>query len=265
MLFRRGFDLHSVDAVGACAIFSVMAHSKHWVLRHLLREYPLSLQIQDIQWSSTWIWVRLTSEGYPLTNITRGYRLIHRYVGRGVPLNVSDSVAIGKSSVLYLAASIGFVTAIDDLLSIGIDIETKVCGEGTALAIAVAYGHLDVVKYLTRRGAKIFHGCGDTGEGVMAAARGQKEVMQWLLVDRYTDQSKITSANPNADNQDRQVGKWKGVIQVKLSLKWEWKQRRAETMLEYAARFQTIMKALEGEVVKPIVEDERRRRRRIER
>ncbi|KAI0437067.1 ankyrin repeat-containing domain protein [Xylaria telfairii] len=256
MLFRRGFDLHRMDTRGVCAIFTVMAHSKHWVLRHLLREYPLSLRIQHIQWSFPWILNRLGSDKYALSNITRGYRLIHRYVGRGVPLDVSDSVATGKSSLLYLAASSGYVAAVDDLLSIGLDIETEVCEEGTALAIAAAHGQFDVVKYLARRGAQLFRGFGRAGEGVMAATRGQKEVIQWLLVNRYTDQAKITNADPNADQGDRNIREWTGVVQVRVLLKWEWEKRRAETMLEYAARSQTIMKELEGEVVKPLVEDE---------
>ncbi|KAI0909632.1 ankyrin repeat-containing domain protein [Ustulina deusta] len=251
-LLPRDDDLHRLDPYGKCAILDVMACSKHWILRHLLREYPLSLRTQDIKWSPPSVWMMLTSSRFSLTNITRGYRLIHRYLRREEPLKVSDSVAIGESSLLYLAASKGLIVAIDDLLSIGIDTEGEVCEGGTALTIAAAHGQLDVVKYLIRRGAKVFHESRGLRGSALVAAHGKKEVLQWLLVDRYTDQAKITNANPNEDEEDRQVREWTGAIQVRLSLKWEWKKRRTETMLEYAFRFQNIMIALRGKLVNPI-------------
>ncbi|KAI0531922.1 ankyrin repeat-containing domain protein [Xylaria digitata] len=214
MLFHRGFDLHRLEIDGECALFNIMESSRHWVLRHVLREYPLSLRIQDLKWSSRWIRDILISHRESLTNVTKAYRLVHRYLGREEPLKVSDSVAVGKSSLLYLAASTGHVTAVDDLLSVGIDIEVRVCDEGTALTVAAAHGQLDVVKYL----------------------------------------AKITNADPNLDMETKQVREWTGIIQIGLPLKWEWKKRRIETMLQYAKRSQEILKALRGEVMNPVSE-----------
>lgn len=83
--------------------------------------YPLSVRIQDIQWPAPCIRGILVSDRDCLANITRGYRLIHRYFGREEPLKVSDSVAVGKGSLLCMAASPGLVAAVDNLLSIGIE------------------------------------------------------------------------------------------------------------------------------------------------
>ncbi|KAI1124252.1 ankyrin repeat-containing domain protein [Nemania abortiva] len=251
MLFPRGFDLHRADIRGLCAMSDVMSYSEHWVLRRLLREYPLSLRIQDVRWSSPQTWAEHTSFPNRLGSIIRGYRLVHRYLGRGEPLRVSDSVFVGKYSLLYLAASTGLVAGVDDLLSIGIDIDVEVCDEGTALTVAAAHGQLEVVKYLVRRGAKLSNQSSGSHEGTSAwmVAYEQKEVLQWLLVDRHTDQSKIMHANADADGEDRQVKEWSGVTQAKMPLKWEWEKRRGESMLEYAERFQEIKEEFRGKVV----------------
>ncbi|KAI0103982.1 ankyrin repeat-containing domain protein [Nemania sp. FL0031] len=257
MLFPMGFDLHRANKFGLCAIFDVMASPTHGILRYLLREYPLSLRIQDIQWSSEQPWYEYTSKPNRVSNITGGYRLVRRYLGRGEPLKVSGSVFVGKRSLLYLAASGGLVGAVDDLLSIGIDPDVKVCDEGTTLTIAAAHGQLAVVKYLVRRAAKLFYQSGDSQESAFASiATYKKEVLQWLLVDRYTEQPKIASARTDVDREDRQAKEWTGVTPIRLSLKWEWTQRRRESMLEYARRLQQIRRELRGQVVSPVVETE---------
>ncbi|KAJ2983550.1 hypothetical protein NUW58_g6229 [Xylaria curta] len=195
MLFPEGFDIHRPDDGGMCAILRAMARPRHWVLRYILRHYPLSLRIRDIQWSSPYVRLAITSRYLSLANIAKG----------------------------------GLVAAVSDLLSIGIDIETAVCGEGTVLTVAAAHGQLGVVKYLVRRGAKLSHVFDCLQEAPMATD-GRKEVLQWLLVGQYTDQAKIMGSS---QEEDKQVIKWMGTMQIKVSLKWEWKQRRAETMLDY--------------------------------
>ncbi|KAI1743289.1 ankyrin repeat-containing domain protein [Xylaria scruposa] len=249
ILFPRGFDLHRVNIFGLNLIIDAMARPKHLVLRYLLGNHQLSLEIRKIQWSSPFVHFCVTSNRFCLGNITRGYRLIHQYLGREGPLVVSESVAVGKLSLLYLAASRGLVAAVDDLLSIGIDIESNISEEGSPLTVAAAHGQLNVVKYLVRRGAQILL----RTNGLQDASYEKKEVLQWLLVYRHTDQAKILNTDPNTD-KGAEIRDWAGIIQVRLSLKWEWKKRRTETMLEYAFRFRKILKSLRGEVVKPIVE-----------
>ncbi|KAI1751796.1 hypothetical protein F4782DRAFT_547347 [Xylaria castorea] len=178
LLLPRGFDLHRVHINGFCPIFDVMTCSRHWVLRHLLRDYPLSLRIEDIQWSSSVIQHTWTSNRLLLANITRGYCLVHRYLGREEPLVVSESVAVAKSSLLYLAASKGRVAAVDDPFSIGIDMEGEISEEGTAITVAAAHGQLDVVKYLARQGAKMILETSGPQDGASVAAHGKKEVLQ---------------------------------------------------------------------------------------
>ncbi|KAI0502938.1 ankyrin repeat-containing domain protein [Xylaria bambusicola] len=256
-LFRRAFDVHHLDKSGECALLNIMKSSTHRILRHILTEYPLSLRIQDLHWPSHWVRGILSFDRDSLSHVAKAYRLIHRYLGRGGLIKVSDSVAMGEYSLLYLALSTGHVAAVDDLLSIGIDIDAEFCDEGTVLTVASVHGQLDAVKYLVRRGARPFyqHRGSQVSRFASTATRGKEEVLEWLLVNRYTEQAKITNTNFSLDGEDKQVKEWRGLTQIKLPLKWEWKRRRAETMLEYANRFQKILKSLHGEIMNITSED----------
>ncbi|GAP89886.1 putative ankyrin repeat protein [Rosellinia necatrix] len=252
-LFPRGFDLYRADLADISTIFYVMQSSNHWVLRHIIREYPLCVRIHEIQWSRFKL-VQMAWDDIALANITKGYRLVHRCFGRGEPLKVSSSVSCGKDSLLYTAASRGPVTAVENLLSIGIDIETRVCEEGTALGVAIIYGQFDVVKYLVRRRANLAFGS-DIGQDCAVMTPHRKmEILQWLLVDRYTDQPKITNVNSIAGEGARDTKGWLGIMQAQVPMKWEWKQRRGESMLYYAHRFQQIKNTLAGKVINVINE-----------
>ncbi|KAL4797736.1 hypothetical protein BDV19DRAFT_387163 [Aspergillus venezuelensis] len=60
-------------------------------------------------------------------------------------------------SALCLAPSWGDLNFCRALLSAGADIEFDGHGIGSPLAVAIAYGHLEVVKYLIRAGAKMVY------------------------------------------------------------------------------------------------------------
>lgn len=246
--------LYQTDLYGVSAAHEIMACSKHWVLLYILREYSHSLRVRDIHWSSPWVRNLLNSDRLSIANVTRGYRVVYRYQGRAKPLEVSDSVAVGEYSLLYLAAAKGVVSSVEDLFSVGIDAETDIGKGETVLTVAAAHGQLDLVEYLVRRGAKLSHESRSSQGNMFLAAQEEKEVLQWLLVDRYIDQPKIMSDGPNVIDKDK-VKLWTGVTQMQVSLKWEWRKRRAETILEYASRSQEIIKALSGTVVKPIAKD----------
>ncbi|KAK5629397.1 hypothetical protein RRF57_005112 [Xylaria bambusicola] len=216
-------------------LLNIVKSPGHRVLRHFLWEHYLCI-------SSIFI-------GLPIG--FRAYRLIHRYLGRGGPLKVSDSVAIGKISLLYLAVSTGHVAAVDDLLSIGIDIDGEFCDEDTALTIASVPEQLDVVKYLVRRRARLFYQPRGSQENrfTFKATCGKEEVFQWLLVNPYTDQAKITNTNSTLDGEDKRVKESTGLTQFELPI---------EVGME-KAKGRDYARALRGEVMNLTSEESNQR------
>ncbi|KAI0144490.1 ankyrin repeat-containing domain protein [Xylariaceae sp. FL1272] len=259
LLFSEHLDLHQLDIFHISPMYWIMKRADHWVLRHLLRNYPKSIIPQDIEWSSCRAWSELTAHNTYLTNVARAYRLIHRFLSRGKALPIADSVATGARSLLYLAASTGNIEALQDLLSVGIDIDNIFDDEGTPLLVAALHAQLEMVKYLTRRGAKFAPDHNGYTKNVYTAAFKNMEIWRWLFVDRHTEQPKIARTTTHPDDKDAaHLRPWAGVKQISIKCRWEWKQRRGESMIEYAMRLRQILKSLEGKVAKPISESEAR-------
>lgn len=254
LLLRRDISIYEEDINGICPTHHMLTNPDIY-LRIFLRNSLSVLRILDIECHSPWlgVWVR---ESKKLNCITKCYRLIHRFLGQEQPLRLPNSITTGRTSVFYLAASRGHVSAIDDFLAIGVDLELECCEEGTALMIASTNGQLDAVKYLVRKEAKLCyfsHGSGRHKSAFGAAStQGHEEVLHWLLVGRHVEQPKIEhNALDDPGQAGTQTGKWSGIQQVRLPLKWEWRQRREESMFEYALRRQEVISEFKGEVIEP--------------
>ncbi|OTA68801.1 ankyrin, partial [Hypoxylon sp. EC38] len=189
--------------------------------------------------------------GSLVNTITDNYRFVRRYIGSRQPPQVSSSVTTGDGSLFYLAACWGSVRALDNILTIGADIEQE-CGEhGTALMVSATNGQLDAVKYLVRKGARLSYERNGVARSAFAEALGHEEVLQWLLVARHTDQRKIAYCESDLQKSPK-IHNWSGIRSVSIPMKWEWRQRRNETMIDYAHRSQEIMLALRGLVIQSI-------------
>lgn len=253
MLTHRGMDSFHFDVHDVCAMHYMLASPEPKHLRLLLQSYPCLDQMHAVDWTPS-----ISSRcGYLWTDnliqIAHGYRLVSRFCTQA-PLCVSETVTKGQDSLFYLVSSRGIVSAIDGFLAIGIDLEHECTEQGTAIIVASTNGRLDAVRYLVRRGAKLDYEKNGQRRNAITAALGHREVLDWLLVRRHTEQRKIAYCKPDSCSQDTAAGNTElrpqpGRWVIKMTLKWGWGKRRSETMLEYACRRCEIITKMRGEEV----------------
>lgn len=151
--------------------------------------------------------------------ITRGRNSLLKMMLKRLPpdcparTSISDRQPYGAHSPLCVASSVANVDAMETLLRFGADFEVEGHEEGTPLMVACRAGHLQVVEFLVRRGARIAYCSGDTVFNAIEAAERHPKIKGWLLVGRFSRQRKI-SYTPR-DWMDAIDGQpWAGLVEV---------------------------------------------------
>jgi len=105
--------------------------------------------------------------------------------------------------------------------------------KGAALIVACAQGQLPSIKFLFRQGAKVECTSNSRVITALEAAMGNHEVTRWFLVDRFTDQYKLTGT---PFNSDKHVGTrhWSGVRQVQIPLQGKYERPMETSLMEHA-------------------------------
>ncbi|KAM7194353.1 hypothetical protein V8F33_007241 [Rhypophila sp. PSN 637] len=169
----------------------------------------------------------------------------------------------GDLGPLCLAACYNSVAMMENLISIGADIEFEGCSYGTALMAACDYGRLSAVKFLVRRRARLAYfsrGQVDrNGTGMyrsaFQAARQHPAVLQWLLVQRHTEQMKITDGLDQADGSTPSehttpgLGPWSGPVPAGMRFRQHEKRQEWESSLDWLAKVRRMRQDLDGKVV----------------
>ncbi|KAI1390860.1 ankyrin repeat-containing domain protein [Hypoxylon trugodes] len=250
LLCKKGVDPHQATVLGVSAIHFVLAHSQQDLIRHLMRKEP------DLKWAARVEWSRLhilrvgdMGRGN-VTPITDNYCLLHRYANLKWPLRVSNSVTSGEESLFYFAASWGLVKALDNLLIIGADLEQEFGQHGTALTLASANGHLDAVKYLFRKNPRGVPEQNQVIKDAIGATLDHEETVHWFLVTRHIDQHKVAYCESDSSQERIKQWGWSGIQSIPISLRWDQRQRRGESMMEYAKRRREIELSFRGKVAK---------------
>lgn len=98
------------------------------------------------------------------------------------------------TSALCSAAEYGNLNCCRELVSIGTDIGFEGYSHGSALEVAIWCRKLEVVKYLVRAGAGVVYYSRQEScwKSAFAQAHRRPSIYRWLLVDRYTEQRRIT-------------------------------------------------------------------------
>lgn len=249
-MLAEGISPYQLDTFGCSAVHFAMTHPSQTCLRLFLRRLIDVFEINKISWDGEplnriLVWARGRSIAAKLIKIAESYHLISRCLGDQCTPIYSKSITTGTDSLLYRVASLGLVEALDNFLVIGIGLEWECCDQGTVLMIASANGRLEAVKYLVRKGAQLQYTVNGNERSAISAAHGHREVIDWLLIGRFSDQHKLAAS---AMRGDAPIRAWTGVTSIPIPLKWEWRQMRDESLLEYARRSQTIRKQLMSDV-----------------
>ncbi|KAI0802249.1 ankyrin repeat-containing domain protein [Xylaria sp. FL0064] len=243
-ILAQGIDPYQLNALGCSGVHYAMAHLSQTYLRLMLRRRINVVAIHNISWDVKTLNKIMSTKPCgdtttALANITKSYHLISRCLGNQQTPVYSNSITAGEDSLLYRIASLGVVEALDNLLAVGVGLEWECCDEGTVLMIAAANGRLEAVKYLIRKGARLQYATNGIERNVISAAYGHQQVIDWLLVGRFSDQNKLTGP---AIHEEGVIRAWSGVTSLPIPMKWEWRQARDESLLEYARRLQIIRK-----------------------
>lgn len=152
-------------------------------------------------------------------------------------------------SPLCRAASLNLVDVIENCLSMGAEIDFEGCPLGSALMAASAFGSLDSVKLLVRRQAVVFY-IGKSGPTDILSLTQSEDIRKWLLVGRFTEQSRIGAETDSSQSQSgAQPVLWSGIVQAKVRLVGKWQRLPGESSVDYARVLGRIRKRGQGEVV----------------
>lgn len=107
-------------------------------------------------------------------------------------------------TMMYRVSIAGAVDMLELLHQAGAMLNLEAGPEGTPLMGTCKYGRLDVVKFLVRHGALLYYGAAGKLVGAFVAASRYPKIQRWLLVERFTEQRKITTGpSPEVHNVAR--------------------------------------------------------------
>ncbi|KAK7698592.1 hypothetical protein SLS64_012331 [Diaporthe eres] len=141
--------------------------------------------------------------------------------------------------------------AVTNLLRLGADVDFEGSPSGSALMAACSSGRLESVKILVRHGAAISY-LGEHGiRSAVDAARNHKVILAWLLVDRFTEQRKLSDpaeAESTAHSAE-DLKPWSGVVKKELIITGTAERQVHESARSYWFRLMVVKNDWRGRVV----------------
>ncbi|KAJ3538616.1 hypothetical protein NM208_g5829 [Fusarium decemcellulare] len=240
-------DLHRVNTLGWSAIHGLLITPKTVFLRSLLNRDACLLQPRRM---APWSDELFGCDVKAIDTLAKRFRWLSPFMTKDEMHHLSGLASRGSHSLMCRAACWGSIEAIENFIASGVDdLEHRCDDHGTPLNAAVLRLRIEVVKTLVRHGAQVPTQLSSLRDSNVSMANPEFVIRQWLFVGRYLERRGITDGT--ADNTVR-TGEWAGPRTAQVTLKWEWRKARDETMLEYAFRRQSILKDLRGRVVKPV-------------
>ena len=147
-------------------------------------------------------------------------------------LSFESKSEFGEELPLCSAARFGKTAIIAVLLRAGADIELASALLGTPLIAAASAGQLEAVRMLFRRGALVKPKIpGRFPTAIHAAfSTGRKDIVEWFIKGRFTDQKKIHSF---AHYSDQETKYWSGICFLGVPIDAAWKKGSKESTWEY--------------------------------
>ncbi|KAI9150548.1 putative ankyrin-2 ankyrin [Paramyrothecium foliicola] len=205
-------------------------------------------RLESLSWLSSFMWTEIDKKDRHIP-----LRMMRRRLRDQDIKSMFQSYGPDGFSALCSNAAHNLSANVDELLKIGCDIEYESHNDGifTPLMIAASYGRLEVVKLLVRRGARLQYKSGSTWMSAVMAARHFPEVIQWILVSRFSEQGKIEGHCDSETDplKEGMVRPWSGPRLGMYKLFDAAGQGWHESMLQYATRLEKIRRSHRGKVV----------------
>lgn len=150
-------------------------------------------------------------------------------------------------SPLCYAAFVGNGEAVDLLVRFGANVNVEGSDDGTPLMAACKAGHLPTVAVLVRHGAAEVYFNGEKTISAFITAENFPYIQRWLLVDRYTEQAKITDTSGSSDQSKRDY--WAGPRTFRVPLTRQFGRFTDENTIDHLVRLRRLRESFEGKVL----------------
>ncbi|KAH0428633.1 hypothetical protein CcaCcLH18_08899 [Colletotrichum camelliae] len=224
-LIHRGADPHKGDVAGCSAFHKAIEDASF--IPFLLNSNIRFEDATPFSWMST--------SNSQIAWITTAYPLFRKRYGFRALGQLANVVPAGIQAPLCEAVKRGSVPATKNLLDLGAPIDLEGCPSGSALMAACEFGRKDLVKYLVRRGASLSYTGSNGFRSAYKSAKGQEEILKWLLVDRFFDQQKLTNGFDSSPHDEVDLGPffWSGPIKAELVISGQMERLPHQSSREY--------------------------------
>jgi ankyrin repeat protein len=140
---------------------------------------------------------------------------------------------------LCVMAITGATSQMTKYIDAGVNINFCSRTLGTALNAACSAGRLMSVRLLIRHGANLESVFDEENVNAVQASQDHPDVVDWLLVRRYTEQPKLTSA---AHNENIEINPWTGIRQIEVPMdKWHGR-RYGHSLIDHVRGIHSLRK-----------------------
>ncbi|KAE8440357.1 hypothetical protein EG329_008339 [Mollisiaceae sp. DMI_Dod_QoI] len=240
-LLTKGLSVYTPSRNGTSLVFEGLANSeKTPAFQALLFNWDIDFhRVPGL--ISKWNWTvetRISTFRFLLK------RLPKEYVARELDLNTCK-LTIG--SPLRQAAMGDHVAIMEMFIQAGANIEVDIQGQGTPLIAACSAGRLSAVKCLLRAGAKIIGTKAGVSCSALEAASDSPAMIQWLLVQRHTEQGKI--ATFCHEDSEQEIQNWSGPRYAEVVITGLYAPVPSDDSLSRLIELVGIRKDFQGKVV----------------
>lgn len=243
--FHYGLDIHRLD----------MDHVTPFHIRLVHKDASPSLLLNlDINYedSAPIPWNIGEWRAFDLhTFLSKSFPLYLRKLGPRTFGKIVNLESRDPWSPLCLAATQGQTLAMENMIRLGARLEFEGCPSGTALIAACAVGRLESVKFLIRRGSLMAYESPGGFRSAIVTARSFKNIVDWMLVGRYTEQAKLSNydATTLSDNITDEPKYWSGISKAELPVTGILERHVRESAKEYWIRLVAEKRNWRGKVV----------------
>lgn len=240
-----GLDLHRKDAWGRSPVHYQLSRSD-WASFLLNMDGDV-----DTSGAFVWTWTNHVSCAF----LTDRFDMYLRKLGLERLRRLTNLEPTDSWSPLCGYASVENLLTLKNLVRLGAHLDFEGCPPGSALMAACTTGRLESVKFLVRHGASICYSGPKGPRSAVAAASRHDDIVKWLLVKRFTEQTKLTyqqaegSMDDSVDDGTVATGRWSGPVQAELIISGGLERQIDESAQQYWFRLMAEKQKWRGRVV----------------
>jgi len=228
-LISTGWDPYKPDKEGCSPIYYALSHTR---LSSYI--YASCLDLTHLVPESG------VHQSLSLSHGNYGSRFFYRWFPKDSRLRYVNTLFDGGFTPLISSALQADVEGMRIRIKAGAELEIRNRDGETALIAACRAGCLSSVAFLVRQGSRLEYTYEDRRITAYQKMRGRPDIIEWLLVKRWTDQCRITGS---AFNSDERIRPWTGIRTVEIPLRGRFARPKGASLFDHAKHLHTIAKS----------------------